>query len=52
MKIHCRSFKKLEDTPQAVKSGDPVIVKMVLQRAMYIEPFSDYAHIRRFVMRD
>ena len=49
-KIDRRSDKKLEDTQQTVKSGRSAIVKVVLQKAMCVEPFSEYAIIRRFEM--
>jgi elongation factor 1-alpha len=51
-KIDRRSGKKLEDSPQNVKSGDAAIVEMVPQKPMCVEAFSDYAPLGRFAVRD
>jgi len=51
-KIDRRSGKKLEDNPPMVKSGDAAIVKMVPQKPMCVEAFSDYAPLGRFAVRD
>jgi len=51
-KIDRRSGKKLEDNPKEVKSGDAAIVEMVPQKPMCVEPFSDYAPLGRFAVRD
>ncbi|XP_077598953.1 elongation factor 1-alpha-like [Stigmatopora nigra] len=51
-KIDRRSGKKLEDNPKFVKSGDAAIVKMVPQKPMVVEPFSNYAPLGRFAVRD
>merc|ERR1712061_85796 len=51
-KIDRRSGKKLEDNPPMVKSGDAAIVKMVSQKPMCVEAFSDYAPLGRFAVRD
>jgi len=51
-KIDRRSGKKLEDNPQAVKSGDAAIVTMVPQKSMCVEPFSSYPPLGRFAVRD
>ena len=51
-KIDRRSGKKLEDLPQFVKSGDSAIVNMIPQKAMCVEPFSEYAPLGRFAVRD
>jgi len=51
-KIDRRSGKKLEDNPQHVKSGDAAIVNMVPQKPMCVEPFSEYAPLGRFAVRD
>merc|ERR1712024_416971 len=49
-KIDRRSGKKLEDNPPMVKSGDAAIVKMVPQKPMCVEAFSDYAPLGRFAV--
>lgn len=41
-KIDRRSGKKLEDAPKFVKSGDAAIVKLIPQKPMVVEPFSNY----------
>lgn len=51
-KIDRRSGKKLEDNPKFVKSGDACIVKMVPQKPMCVEKFSEYAPLGRFAVRD
>lgn len=51
-KIDRRSGKKLEDNPEKVKSGDAAIVRMVPQKPMCVEAFSDYAPLGRFAVRD
>lgn len=51
-KIDRRSGKKLEDTPEKVKSGDAAIVKMVPGKPMCVEAFADYAPLGRFAVRD
>merc|ERR1712012_1478058 len=51
-KIDRRSGKKLEDNPQSVKSGDASIVKMVPQKPMCVQQFSDYQPLGRFAVRD
>ncbi|GLD47122.1 elongation factor 1-alpha-like protein [Lates japonicus] len=51
-KIDRRSGKKLEDNPKFVKSGDAAIVKLLPQKPMVVEPFSDYPPLGRFAVRD
>merc|ERR1719419_486457 len=51
-KIDRRSGKKLEDHPKFVKSGDAAIVKLIPQKPMVVEPFSNYAPLGRFAVRD
>jgi len=51
-KIDRRSGKKMEDTPEKVKSGDAAIVRMVPSKPMCVEAFSDYAPLGRFAVRD
>merc|ERR1711959_818252 len=51
-KIDRRSGKKIEDTPSKIKSGDASIVKMIPSKPMCVEPFSQYAPLGRFAVRD
>jgi len=47
-----RSGKKLEDNPKMVKSGDAAMVDLVPSKPMCVEPFSAYAPLGRFAVRD
>merc|ERR1712079_199453 len=51
-KIDRRSGKKIEDNPAKIKSGDASIVKMIPSKPMCVEPFSAYAPLGRFAVRD
>jgi len=51
-KIDRRSGKKLEDNPKMVKSGDAAIIKLIPSKPMCVEPFSEYAPLGRFAVRD
>merc|ERR1719150_661068 len=51
-KIDRRSGKKIEDNPAKIKSGDAAIVKMIPTKPMCVEPFSTYAPLGRFAVRD
>merc|ERR1739836_278380 len=51
-KIDRRSGKKIEDNPSKIKSGDAAIVKMIPSKPMCVEPFSAYAPLGRFAVRD
>merc|ERR1712110_975423 len=51
-KIDRRSGKKIEDNPTKIKSGDASIVQMVPSKPMCVEPFSQYAPLGRFAVRD
>merc|ERR1711934_983675 len=51
-KIDRRSGKKIEDNPSKIKSGDAAIVKMVPSKPMCVEPFSQYAPLGRFAVRE
>merc|ERR1712168_311285 len=51
-KIDRRSGKKIEDSPSKVKSGDAAIVEMIPSKPMCVEPFSSYAPLGRFAVRD
>lgn len=47
-KIDRRSGKKLEDNPKFVKSGDAAIVKLVPQKPMVVESFSNYPPLGQY----
>jgi len=51
-KIDRRSGKKIEDNPPKIKSGDAAIVRMLPTKPMCVEPFSQYAPLGRFAVRD
>merc|ERR1711935_1063975 len=51
-KIDRRSGKKMEDTPEKVKSGDAAIVRMKPSKPMCVEAFSQYPPLGRFAVRD
>merc|ERR1712004_227183 len=51
-KLDARTGKKIEDNPDKVKSGDACIAKLVPTKPMCVEPFSAYAPLGRFAVRD
>nr|ANM86108.1 elongation factor 1-alpha [Stygiella incarcerata] len=51
-KIDRRSGKELEANPKFVKSGDAAIVKLVPQKPMCVEAFTEYPPLGRFAVRD
>jgi len=51
-KVDRRSGKELEKEPKNIKSGDAAIVKLVPQKPMCVESFSDYPPLGRFAVRD
>jgi len=51
-KIDKRSAKVLEESPQFVKSNEAAIVKMVPQKPMVVEAFSEFPPLGRFAIRD
>jgi len=51
-KIDRRTNKKMEDNPKFIKSGDSAIVKMIPQKPMCVEAFSEYPPLGRFAVRD
>lgn len=51
-KIDRRSNKVLEEEPQAIKSGECAMVKIVPSKAMVVETFKEYAPLGRFAIRD
>jgi elongation factor 1-alpha len=51
-RIDRRSGKELEKEPKAIKTGDAAIVKMVPQKPLCVETFTDYPPLGRFAVRD
>jgi elongation factor 1-alpha len=51
-KVDRRTGKELEPFPKNIKSGDCAIVKLVPSKPMCVEPFTDYAPLGRFAVRD
>ncbi|XP_061182869.1 elongation factor 1-alpha [Saccostrea echinata] len=47
-----RSGKVLEEAPKMIKSGDAAMVLMIPSKPMCVEPFSKYAPLGRFAVRD
>jgi len=42
----------VEETPQSVHTGEAVLVRMEATKPVYVEPFSTFAPLGRFVVRD
>jgi len=51
-KIDRRTGKEVEAAPKAVKSGDAAIVRLVPQKPMCVESFSEFPPLGRFAVRD
>jgi len=51
-KMDRRSGKILEESPKFIKTGDAAMVKLVPQKPMCVESFSQYAPLGRFAVRD
>merc|ERR1712203_1043052 len=51
-KIDRRSGKVIEENPQFIKSGDACITVMKPTKPMCVEPFSKFAPLGRFAVRD
>merc|ERR1712173_230672 len=51
-KIDRRSGKVIEENPQFIKSGDACITIMKPSKPMCVEPFSTFAPLGRFAVRD
>merc|ERR1712035_154442 len=47
-----RTGKSTEDEPKFIKSGDAAIVKLIPSKPMCVEPFSEFAPLGRFAVRD
>jgi len=51
-KIDRRSGKEIEKEPKFIKTGDAAMVKMVPQKPMCVEVFTEYPPLGRFAVRD
>jgi elongation factor 1-alpha len=51
-KIDRRTGKEVEKEPKFIKTGDSAMVKMVPQKPMCVEVFTEYAPLGRFAVRD
>lgn len=51
-KVDRRTGKVTEAEPKAIKSGDAAMVKLVPQKPMVVEVFSQYPPLGRFAVRD
>ena len=51
-KMDRRSGKVLEENPKFLKKGEAGIVRMIPQKPMCVEAFTDYAPLGRFAVRD
>ena len=51
-KIDRRSGKEIEQNPKFIKSGDAAIVMLEPSKPMCVEPFTQYAPLGRFAVRD
>jgi len=51
-KVDRRTGKEIEDKPKAVKNGDAAIVKLIPQKPMCVESFTEYPPLGRFAVRD
>jgi len=50
--INKRNGQKLEDAPKFIKSGQAAIIQLVPSKPMVVEPFTLYAPLGRFAVRD
>merc|ERR1711902_92877 len=51
-KVDRRTGKSTENEPKFIKSGDAAIVKLIPSKLMCVEPFSEFAPLGRFAVRD
>ena len=51
-KIDRRTGKSIEEEPKFIKSGDAAMVRMIPQKPMCVEVFSQYPPLGRFAVRD
>ena len=47
-----RTGKEMEKDPKSIKTGEAAMVHMVPTKPMCVEPYSDYAPLGRFAVRD
>jgi len=52
IKLDKPTGKKLEDNPKKLKKGDAAIINLIPSKPMCLEPFSSYAPLGRFAVRD
>ena len=50
--IDRRTGKSIEEEPKFIKSGDAAMVRMIPQKPMCVEVFSQYPPLGRFAVRD
>jgi len=51
-KVDRRSGKTTEESPKNVKSGDAAMIRLIPQKPMCVENFSEYPPLGRFAVRD
>ena len=51
-KVDKRTGKVMEETPQFIKSQEAALIELIPQKPMVVEPFSQYAPLGRFAVRD
>ena len=51
-KVDKRTGKVMEETPQFIKSQEAALIELIPQKPMVVEPFSAYAPLGRFAVRD
>jgi len=51
-KVDRRTGKSTEANPKFIKSGDAAIVELIPSKPMCVEPFSEFAPLGRFAVRD
>ena len=51
-KMDKRTGKEMEKDPKSIKTGEAAMVHMVPTKPMCVEPYSDYAPLGRFAVRD
>merc|ERR1712131_112209 len=51
-KICRRTGQVKEQEPQTIKTGDAAIVNMIPKKPLVVEPFTDFAALGRFAIRD
>merc|ERR1739844_255289 len=51
-KVDKRTGKAIEEAPQFIKSQEAALIVLIPQKPMVVEPFSSYAPLGRFAVRD